>query len=173
MVPSDWEHCYRWDQDSDVQRRCDSVHFPRSQEAVELWAQEESARTAINDQFRWMIETLEGKTVGTINTFGCSRRNGTFRYGLAIAREHQRRGYGRDAVLIVLRYYFMELRYQKATATVYSFNEPSLRLHEGLGFLREGQLRRMIYSRGEYYDEMVFGMTADEFADRHASFVLP
>ncbi|MGE5653394.1 MAG: GNAT family N-acetyltransferase [Bacillota bacterium] len=171
MVPSDWESCFRWDQDSDIQRRCDSVHFPRSPEGVELWAQEESARTPINDQFRWMIETLEGETIGTINTFGCSRRNGTFRYGLAIAREHQRRGYGSEAIMLVMRYYFQELRYQKATVSVYDFNHPSIGLHEHLGFQLEGHLRRMVYTKGEYFDELVYGMTSEEFTTRYADFL--
>lgn len=47
---------------------------------------------------------------------------------------HWRRGYASDAICIVLRYYFEELRYQKCTVSVYDFNESSLRLHEWLGF---------------------------------------
>ncbi len=66
-----------------------------------------------------------------------------------------------------LRYFFDELRYQKATVTVYSFNVASIRLHEKLGFQREGQIRRTVYTRGQYFDELFYGMTCEEFAERY------
>ena len=83
-----------------------------------------------------------------------------------IRREHQRRGYASEAIALVLRYYFQELRYQKASVRAYSFNEPSIRLHERLGFQLEGRLRREVYTEGRYFDVLVFGMTAEEFAAR-------
>ncbi|HEX5943871.1 MAG TPA: GNAT family protein, partial [Anaerolineales bacterium] len=63
----------------------------------------------------------------------------------------------------VLRYYFRELRYQKVTIMIYSFNERSIRLHEKLGFKLEGRLRRMVYTNGTFYDELFFGMIIEEF----------
>ena len=54
-------------------------------------------------------------------------------------------------------------RYQKVNAEVYAFNEPSMRLHERMGFTLEGRLRRMIYTGGEYHDALFYGMTREEF----------
>lgn len=62
-----------------------------------------------------------------------------------------------------MRYYFHELRYQKVTAIVYSFNGRSQRLHESLGFTLEGRLRRMAYTNGTLHDELYFGLTREEF----------
>ncbi len=59
----------------------------------------------------------------------------------------------------MLRYFFHELRYQKVTAQVYSFNAPSIALHERLGFQVEGRLRRMIFTHGRHFDELLYGMT--------------
>lgn len=73
---------------------------------------------------------------------------------------------------LFLRYYFMELGYQKVTANVYSFNESSLKLHERLGFIREGQLRNMIYCNGKYHDEIYLGMTKLEFEMKYQDFLL-
>jgi len=47
---------------------------------------------------------------------------------------------------LALRYYFAELRYQKAHTLAQSLNVPAPRLHEQLGFVREGCQRRMIYT---------------------------
>lgn len=66
-------------------------------------------------------------------------------------------------IRMVLRYYFFELNYQKVTPHVYSFNEASISLHEKMGFVREGQLRSMIYTNGVFFDEIHFGMKKEEF----------
>ena len=67
--------------------------------------------------------------------------------------------------MLVLRYYFRELRYQKATVRVYSFNEASIRLHEKLGFQHEGRIRRTVYTNGALCDEIVLGLTVEELGD--------
>jgi len=163
VEPDDWQHFAAWDLDSETARADDYISFPRSTVLARQWTEHESVQQPNNDVFRWVIETLDGIFAGTINSHSCERRNGTFSYGIAVRREHQRAGYASEAIRLVLRYFFDELRYQKVVAHVYSFNEPSLRLHEQLGFQREGCLRRMIYTNGEFFDQIVFGLTAEEF----------
>jgi RimJ/RimL family protein N-acetyltransferase len=84
-----------------------------------------------------------------------------------VAEEHRHKGYASEAVFLILRYYFQERRYQKVNAMVDEFNEASLRLHRSLGFQQEGQLRRMAFTGGRYYDQLVFGMTREEFEQLH------
>ncbi|MCA0456171.1 MAG: GNAT family N-acetyltransferase [Chloroflexi bacterium] len=164
VEPGDWDIHYQWNLDSDNGRMTDEIWFPTSRATVQSWAERESVRGAEEDgTYRFQIETLSGKLVGTINTHTCSLRNGTFGYGLAILPDHQRKGYATEAIGLVLRYYFAERRYQKVNAEVYSFNQPSIALHERLGFILEGRLRRMVYSGGEYHDRLNFGITSEEF----------
>lgn len=161
---SDWDAHYQWNLDSDNGLMTDEIWFPTSRSTVQAWAERESVRGADEDAYRFQIETLAGKFAGTINTHTCAPRNGTFGYGLAILPAYQRKGYATEAIGLVLRYYFGERRYQKVNAEVYSFNKPSITLHERLGFAMEGRLRRMVYTGGEYHDRLIFGMTAEEFA---------
>ncbi len=166
VEPDDWQTFFDWNRDSDGARGSYHVPYPGSAEAARRWAAETALRQPEGDVFRWVVENLAGEMVGTINTHSCDPRNGIFDYGITIRREHQRRGYASEAIALVLRYYFQELRYQKASVRVYSFNEPSIRLHERLGFQLEGRLRREVYTVGRYFDVLVFGMTAEEFAAR-------
>lgn len=85
------------------------------------------------------------------------------KYAILIRRPYWRRGYASEAIKLVARYYFRELGYQKLAALVYSFNERSLRMHEKLGFVFEGRLRRTILTQGRHYDTICFGMTKEEF----------
>jgi RimJ/RimL family protein N-acetyltransferase len=149
--------------DSELERADDYIRFPLSPEQQRTRLESISQREPADEDYFWMIENQEGQTVGNIATFACNRRFGVFKYSIVLKRAFWRKGYGREAVRLVLRYYFRELRYQKVTALVYSFNERSIRFHEALGFTFEGRLRRMVYTNGRFYDELYYGMTAEEF----------
>lgn len=164
VEPSDWENHNEWDQDTDLGKLAYEIPFPQSVAAIRRWAETEAYRPPDHDEFRFQIETLDGVQVGTINTHDCDLRCGTFMYGLALSSMYQRKGYGSEAIRLVLRYFFDERRYQKCTVEVYSFNQPSQRLHEHLGFTLEGRLRRMIYTGGQYHDVLIYGLTCEEFA---------
>ncbi len=164
VEPSDADAHFAWNQNSQTSRQLDRVHFPQSREATKRWAEKASDATGAGDAFHFEIETLEGELVGAIGTHDCDARTGTFAVGVAVRDEQQRRGYASEAIRLVLRYYFEELRYQKVTVQVYAFNEASIGLFAHLGFWREGQLRRMIFTRGHFFDVLIFGMTSEEFA---------
>lgn len=165
VEPEDWESFHQWGLDTEAARNSYYIPLPRSAEGSRKWAAELATAEQKDDQFRFVIENLAGEMAGTINTFGCEPRTGTFGYGLAVKAEARRQGYASEAIKLVLRYYFSELRYQKVTVWVYEFNEPSLKLHERLGFKQEGRLRRMVYADGRYYDVFIFGLTAEEFTE--------
>ena len=173
VEPEDWQFFNTWNLDSETARLCYSVQLPTSQERDRRWAADMAAKEAQNDTFFFAIQNLENELVGNINTHSSSTRNGTFSYGLAVRREYWRRGYASEAILLVLRYYFLELRYQKVNAGIYAFNEASIRLHENLGFQREGRLRRMTYTNGKYFDDVIFGMTIEEFIEKHPNYQQP
>lgn len=105
--------------------------------------------------------------MGIINSHHCDRRVGCFEYGLAIHAEQRRKGYATEAVCLLVRYFFEELRYQKVTVDVFSYNVASIQLHEQLGFQLEGRLRRMLYTNGRYHDKLFYGMTQEEFKKRY------
>jgi RimJ/RimL family protein N-acetyltransferase len=163
IEPSDADVFFAWNMDSDMARRLDFVWPPVSQAQVKKEIEEQAQKKLEHDSFTWVIEDTSGAAVGSIKTHICDARNGTFSYGVSVVREHQRKGYAAEAIQMVLKYYFEELRYQKVSVAVHSYNEESIALHEKLGFVREGTLRRMVYTRGEYFDVHWYGMTNEEW----------
>lgn len=163
IEPSDVEYFIRWNLDSERARHLDFMWPPVSNASVRAWVEEQSMRKFEDDGFHWIIENQDGEPVGSIGTRDCNPRYGTFSYGIDIAQEHQRNGYASEAIQLVLRYYFDELRYQKVTVPVHSDNEASILFHEKLGFQQEGRHRRMIFTHGRFIDILWYGLTMDEF----------
>lgn len=149
--------------DTENDRSMGSIDPPLSPMLDREQFQELARQSGKDDYLFLLIENQEGQTVGFIHSHDCVRRNGAFKYAIGIQHKHWGRGYGRAAVMIFLRYFFRELRYQKCTTPIYAFNERSIRFHEALGFRFEGRLRNMVYTNGEYFDELYFGVTSAEW----------
>ena len=162
----DWELFHQNDYDSEAARLSDVIYPPRSSEAAQKWAEKQSEREVEDHEMMLAIETLDEELVGTIAAFNCNRTSGFFYYGLAIFRDHWRKGYATEAISIFLKYFFEECRYQKVNAFVYEFNEASIHLHKKLGFKCEGRLRRTYFTKGQYFDEFIFGLTVEEFYEK-------
>jgi RimJ/RimL family protein N-acetyltransferase len=166
--PEDWEVYFHWNMDSQTARDVDQLHFPQSKARAKQWAEEQSKDKPENDELKLGIELREsGQLIGIINSHHCDPRIGEFMYGIAIRREHQRSGYASEAIMLLMRYFFDELRYQKCTVDVHGWNEASIQLHEKLGFIKEGQVRRSLFTQGKYFDRYIYGMTIEEFQERY------
>ncbi len=109
------------------------------------------------------IENLAGDHIGGVSLHSRDEKNGLFSFGIIIDRQHRGQGYAEDAVQILLKYGFWERRYQKCNSACTHTNEASIKLHKKLGFLEEGRRRRQVFFNGEYHDDILFGLTREEF----------
>lgn len=164
----DWEHFLGWDGDSDAQRHGWQVWPPYGEEAAKAFARQESEKKAHEPNFRLMIESLGGGVAGSVSVRADARRFG-FEYGINIAREHWGNGFAEEAVELVCRYMFGELRYHKVQAYAYAFNGRSLSMHRKFGMVEEGVLREAQFTDGRFWDIVIFGMTSDEFFARYGA----
>jgi RimJ/RimL family protein N-acetyltransferase len=139
------------------------IELPTSPEiqksVLEKWVNCKDA----NNTILFAIETLNGVTVGGISYHSRDRKNGTFGFGVVVDREHWGKGYATDAARVLLRYAFWERRYQKCNSACVHTNTASIRLHEKLGFKQEGCRRQSLYFNGQYHDDLLFGLTREEF----------
>src|SRR5512140_3574827 len=95
VEPSDWQHFMEWDRDEEANRLGWEVHLPQGSERAKKWAEELSATAPRDtDDYRFVVTTLRGVAVGTLNTHQCDRRNRRFEYGIHIARDQWGNGYG-------------------------------------------------------------------------------
>ncbi|MFX1355251.1 MAG: GNAT family N-acetyltransferase, partial [Promethearchaeota archaeon] len=133
------------------------IELPTSVELMKASLEKHIGCKDVDGLILFVIENLNGESIGGLSFHSRDRRNGTFSFGIIINRDHRRKGYAEDAVRILLRYGFWERRYQKCNSACVHTNEASIWLHRKLGFVEEGRRRRQVFFNGQYYDDVLFG----------------
>jgi RimJ/RimL family protein N-acetyltransferase len=82
-------------------------------------------------------------------------------------REEWGKGYGTEAVLLLLDHAFRHLDFHRAAVGVVGFNERALRFWEKVGFRKEGVQRDGYYYDGKYHDFVLMSILDDEFRELH------
>src|SRR6476659_2486452 len=115
IEPGDAETFNDWNLDSEMARALDFVWPPTSLQRAQAWTQRMATEEIKDDIMHCAIEDRDGNLVGSINSQSTNRRAGTFAYGVSVRTEYRGRGYASEAIILLLRYFFDELRYQKVT----------------------------------------------------------
>jgi len=93
------------------------------------------------------------------------RSSGVAEVGFILAADRQRMGYGAESLKAISRFAFIAQGYRKLSATVTAGNIASQRLLLKSGFRQEGTIRQNYYLNGEWQDDWIFGLLADEYND--------
>ena len=83
--------------------------------------------------------------------------------GFTLAPAYQKRGYATEAVGAVLDRLFRVQGLHKVTGECDARNVASAGLLERLGFTREGRLRQQTWIKGEWTDDLIYGLLAGEW----------
>ncbi|MFS1516437.1 GNAT family N-acetyltransferase [Bacillus sp. SCS-151] len=79
------------------------------------------------------------------------------------ADQHQGKGYGSEAISLMLEYGFGLLNLHRIELEVFSFNKRALHVYEKLGFKKEGIQRDRLYYDHQYHDAILMSMLEDEY----------
>lgn len=108
-------------------------------------------------------DRLIGKA--TIQWIEWSNGNGFLRLGIGAA-EDRRKGYGTQALKMLLRFAFAELNLYRVTAIVPEYNEGAVALLKRAGFTEEVRRRKALDRDGRRWDFLTFGLLKEEWLER-------
>ncbi|MFC6081753.1 GNAT family N-acetyltransferase [Sphaerisporangium aureirubrum] len=111
--------------------------------------------------FQYAID-LNGALIGDIGVKLHQNRLQA-KIGYTLAAPHQGRGYATEALTAFLRHLFTERRLHRVSAACDSRNHRSARLLERLGFRREGLRRKHIWIKGEWTDDLLYGLLSADW----------
>jgi RimJ/RimL family protein N-acetyltransferase len=160
----------QWFGNSAFARLSDSSVFPRLSSKT-VRAQMEKNITSLL-AYEFVIETLtEQRNIGFVGLDGDginSPHRDAF-VGISIGPEELwGKGYGTDAMEIILRYAFTELNLHRVSLNVFAYNTRAIRSYEKCGFRVEGRERSRLHRDGQRFDVIYMGLLRAEWLARAA-----
>lgn len=118
----------------------------------------------------WFAIEADGTYIGHCGLHRFDTLTHTAMIGIGIGdRAYWGRGYGREALGLLLEYAFNLRNLQRVWLTVNATNERAIRCYRACGFVEEGRLRRHVWIRGAYDDLVGMGLLREEWEQTRAT----
>jgi ribosomal-protein-alanine N-acetyltransferase len=151
------EAYYRWMNDPEVNKYLESRFYPHSLERLrdyvcsKLGDQENPFFAIILKEGDRHIGNIKLGPINTIHRFAD--------IGIIIGEQDcWGKGYGTEAIRLIVEYAFNTLNLHKVTAGFYKPNIKSMKAFEKAGFSQEGVRKSHCYCDGKYVDDILFGL---------------
>lgn len=111
------------------------------------------------------IRLLEDdKLIGSCQLHSINRthRSAELQIRLGDASQHGK-GYGTEAVRLLLEFAFKDLNLRRVYLHVFSTNLAAIRVYEKAGFVKEGVLRKAAYIDGQHKDILLMAILQEEY----------
>jgi diamine N-acetyltransferase len=104
-------------------------------------------------QMRLVIALHNQQPIGFIDLYDFHPKHKRAGLGILILKEYQSKGYGKEALKLMMDYAFEVLDLHQVYATITEDNIASLRLFEKLGFQRVGLKKDWRFNSGQFQNE--------------------
>ena len=105
---------------------------------------------------------VDDELVGSIALWGIDLHNRRGHLGIGLGPSHRGKGYGRDAIGVLLRYAFVDRGLHRVQLEVLADNERALRSYRAAGFREDGRLRESAWVMGSLVDEVIMSVLATD-----------
>lgn len=102
--------------------------------------------------------TASGQFIGTIAVYGVNWKNSTCQIGVALGADFQGKGYGTEAMRLLVDFIFSYMHINKVKLQVFSYNEQAIASYKKCGFTHEGTLREELFRFGTFHDVHCMGL---------------
>lgn len=164
--PDDAEEMARWAQRSEYLRNVDTDWaVPQTAEQIRSRGNAWRSHNAVEYRIRTLADD---SLVGFIALFNMEWNNQSGMLAMGIGDPANRgKGYGTDALRVMLRYAFQELNLHRVFLDVIAYNEAAIRAYERVGFVLEGRMREGVYRDGKRYDRLIMGILRPDWERSH------
>lgn len=158
----------RWSNDAEFFALWDSDPVvPRATQTVRRRVEEELGKDDAN-RFQFMIQALaDDRLIGETGVWSTATPNRDAWVAIGIGeREYWGKGYGSDAMNVILRFCFRELNLYRVSLSTFEYNPRAIRSYEKVGFVHEGRQRKGLLRYGRRWDVVYMGILRDEWEAR-------
>ena len=163
---SDVPRFKEWLNDPDVNRGL-SLVIPISIAQEETWFDHMKTGPLEEHPLGIEVQTPEGwELVGNLSLMKIDWRSRLAEVGIFIGeKRYWNQGYGRDAMVLMLRHAFYNLGLNRVFLRVFETNSRAVHSYEKAGFVQEGRMRQAYYQEGKFIDVLLMSVLHSEWQD--------
>jgi RimJ/RimL family protein N-acetyltransferase len=151
-----------WYGDEEIWRLTSWAASPLSPSAAERLF-EDREHSSTDDSFAIHLKGKEDP-IGVVSLMNISEANASAELSVIVGDpDDRRRGYGAEAMSLLLDYGFEELGLNRVGLSVFEFNEEAISTYKRLGFREEGRLRGALKRDGAFHDAILMSMLESEW----------
>lgn len=114
-----------------------------------------------------VIERKNNKPIGVVSLINIDYKNQNAECIIDIGdKEAWGKGYGTEAMKLLLDYAFLEMNLHRIFLRVFSFNERAIKLYERLGFQQEGIFIESVFRDGKWHDIIQMSILQNEYLNK-------
>lgn len=138
------------------------IAYPYSIEDEEAWYENQRKNDTI---INFAIRTLaENTLIGSCGLLAINHAASNAELGIGIGDpDFQGKGYGTDAIQVLLKYAFLEMNLHRVALRVFSSNQRAINSYLKAGFTQEGVMREALRRDGKYDDIVIMGILRQEW----------
>jgi len=127
---------------------------------------EQKVLEELSKGYTFAIVKNDDTLIGNIGLFDIENIDRKATLGLFIGdAENRGKGYGAEALRLIIGYGFNTLNLHNIMLLVHSDNERGLACYKKVGFKEFGRRRESVFKNGQYFDEIYMEVLASEFAN--------
>ncbi|MBW4648038.1 MAG: GNAT family N-acetyltransferase [Kastovskya adunca ATA6-11-RM4] len=153
----------KWYQQADFLRLLDArPAIPQSETILAAWLEERHRAT---DGFIFGIRLVETEELlGWVELENILWTHQVAWVSVCIGNsQHRGKGYGYEAMQLILQFAFDELNLYRLQLTVFAYNDRAIALYKKLGFQQEGTYREFLQRDGKRHDMYLYGLLRPEW----------
>jgi [ribosomal protein S5]-alanine N-acetyltransferase len=136
----------------------------RSLADANAWFERMSTLGAKGESIQYVIaDRTSGLVIGTCLLFRYEETSARAELGYVLGRKYWGRGLMREALVALIDCAFSGYGLRRLEAEVDPLNQASILLLDGLGFTREGLLRKRWVDKGVAHDTAIYGLLSNEW----------
>ena len=160
LEPSDADLIFKWENTPENWKVSNTL-LPFSKHLIEKYVNSAQDLHLVK-QIRFIIESVEGKALGTIDLFDYDSFNQRAGVGILIADSAERgKGYAKEALELLIDYSFNHLLLKSLFCNILEDNKESIALFKGRGFTITGNKQQWIRTPQGYKDELFLQLMND------------
>jgi RimJ/RimL family protein N-acetyltransferase len=141
------------------------VSLPISKDEEEKWF-DDMLKSPLEQHPLTIEVKQEGgwKPIGNISFMDIDWISRSAEVGIVIGeKDYWNKGYGSEAMQLMLKHGFETLNLHRIWLRVYGFNTRAIRAYEKSGFVHEGRKREASFIQGKYHDVLVMSVLQPEW----------